>query len=444
MNLHSYIVPCLLISAIATFAASGNQTYTNTPPDCQPTDNKQDGNLKALFEINQTSLSADNPGLLKVKQVFDAFFAQGETVDSVTISGSASIDGPLPYNDKLARQRAEMIGNYLIDDCNVPKSRIVVKSTGENWPLFLKLIDNCLSEDQIAQINALLSAGYGVDQIERKLRVLDNGSVWQILKKKVFSEMRVVKVDVDTAKGTHAVITIGDSNDVVESTIVESTPEPENAVLVEEAAEVVELVSTPSEPEPEPQPESEIVPPSVTADPYHWYLKTNLPAWALLVSNIQAEMDVASHFSVMLPIYYSGWNYFRSNLKLRLFTVLPEARYWLKSENQGLFFGVHAGFSYYNYATPGELRYQDRDGHHPAYGGGLTVGYRLPIRKTSPWQFEFSAGYGIYHLDYDKFQNSPNGLLVGHNKRMFYGIDNVAVTLSYRFNMTRKRKGGDK
>lgn len=122
--------------------------------------------------------------------------------------------------------------------------------------------------------------------------------------------------------------------------------------------------------------------------------------------------------------------------------MLPEARYWLKSENQGVFFGAHAGFSYYNYATPGKLRYQDRDGNHPAYGGGLTVGYRLPIRRSSPWQFEFSAGFGIYHLDYDKFNNSPNGLLVGHGKRTFYGVDNVAVTLSYRFNMTRKRKGG--
>lgn len=439
MNLYSYIVSCMLMSATATYAASDNPSFANTPPHYQSIDNKQDNNLGALFEINKASLNADNPGLLKIKQLLDSLYAQGENIDSVTVIGSASIDGPLPYNDRLAYQRAEMIGNFIVADCNVPKSRIIIKSAGENWSLFLKLIDNYLSAGQISRISNLLAAGYGVDQIERKLRTIDGGRVWQVLKKNVFNEMRLVTVDVDTASGTHASIIIGDNSDVVASTIVESTPETETIVQVEETEEIVEPTSAPVEPEPE----QEVAVSAVTSEPYHWYLKTNLPAWVLLITNIQAEMDVASHFSVMLPIYYSGWNYFRSDLKLRLFTVLPEARYWIKSQNQGLFFGAHIGFSYYNYAIPGELRYQDRDGHHPAYGGGLTVGYRLPIRESSPWQFEFSAGYGIYHLDYDKFQNRPNGLLVGQNERTFYGIDNVAITLSYRFNMTRKRKGGD-
>lgn len=356
------------------------------------------------------------------------------------MTGSASIDGPLPHNERLARQRAEMIADFLITGCNVPKSSVIVKSVGENWPLFYRLADNCVSQENIAKIKALHSSGYGVDQIERRLRALDNGSVWKVLKNNVFDKMRMVVVDVDTASGSHASIIIGDNNDVVGTTIGEATPE--DGSNTGEISEVGD--SSGSSAELSPAPETGTPAATEVDERYHWYLKTNLPAWALLVANIQAEIDVASHFSVMLPVYYSGWNYFRSNLKLRLFTVLPEARYWLKAENQGLFFGAHAGFSYYNYAIPGELRYQDRDGRHPAYGGGLTVGYRLPIRKSSPWQFEFSAGYGIYHLDYDKFNNSPDGLLVGRDIRTFYGIDNVAVTLSYRFNMTRERKGGGK
>lgn len=176
-------------------------------------------------------------------------------------------------------------------------------------------------------------------------------------------------------------------------------------------------------------------------EPYHWYLKTNLPAWALLIANIHAEMDVTEHMSVMLPIYYSGWNYFKSDLKFRIFAVLPELRYWIKPENQGLFVGAHFGMAYYNYAKGGDWRYQDHKKRTPALGGGVTLGYRLPIRSTSPWQFEFSVGCGVYHLDYDIFVNKHNGMQAGRRSRTFFGLDNAAVTLSYRFDQTRVRKG---
>lgn len=162
----------------------------------------------------------------------------------------------------------------------------------------------------------------------------------------------------------------------------------------------------------------------------------------MLIANIQGEMDIIDHLSVMLPVYYSGWNYFKSDLKLRAFVVLPELRCWVWPDNQGLFFGAHGGFAYYNYAKGGEWRYQDHNADTPAWGGGITIGYRLPVRESSPWQFEFSAGYGIYHLDYDIYVNRPNGLLAGRRKRTFFGVDNVAVTLSYRFDQKRMRKGG--
>lgn len=160
----------------------------------------------------------------------------------------------------------------------------------------------------------------------------------------------------------------------------------------------------------------------------------------MLVANAGAEMDVAPHFSVALPLYWSGWNYFSSDCMLRMFAVMPEGRYWLKAENKGWFATAHLGLAYYDYAKGGSKRYQDHDGNTPAYGGGIAVGYRMPLRHSSKWLLEFSAGYGIYHLDYDIYENRHNGLLIGRKKRTFYGIDNVGVSLCYRFDMNRKSK----
>jgi len=162
----------------------------------------------------------------------------------------------------------------------------------------------------------------------------------------------------------------------------------------------------------------------------------------MLVANVHGEIDLSRHWSVMLPIYYSGWNYFESTLKFRIFAVLPEARYWFSPVNDGFFAGVHGGFCYYNYADGGDIRYQDHSTDTPAWGGGVTIGFRTRLCDKNPFQVEFSLGAGVYHLDYDTFVNKPGGLHTGRYRRTFYGIDNVGITLCYRFDVKQKREGG--
>ena len=79
----------------------------------------------------------------------------------------------------------------------------------------------------------------------------------------------------------------------------------------------------------------------------------------MLLANIAVEFDCAPHWSVQLPIYYSGFNYFTSRRKFRTFAIIPEARYWFRSDNQGWFAGAHLGMAYYNIALGGTTRYQD-------------------------------------------------------------------------------------
>lgn len=171
----------------------------------------------------------------------------------------------------------------------------------------------------------------------------------------------------------------------------------------------------------------------------HLYIKTNVAAWALAISNLACEVDIAPHWSATLPIYYSAWNYGVHTLKFRTFSIMPEARYWLSRDNVGFFAGAHVGFAYYNFAFNGDLRYQDHNGTSPAWGGGLNVGYRLALDKPQRWHIEFELGAGVYSLYYDTFYNVHNGKLSDTYKDVYYGIDNVGITLSYRFDLDSKR-----
>jgi hypothetical protein len=210
---------------------------------------------------------------------------------------------------------------------------------------------------------------------------------------------------------------------------------------------VVEVV------EPEPadtakvEPDTAIVVP-VIPEPEVWvpklYLKTNAVGLGMAIANAGVEVDLARHWSVGLHTYYSAWNYFKSTIKFRTFAVQPEVRYWFSDENDGFFAGAHLGLLYYNFAFDGDYRYQDHDGTSPALGGGLSIGYRLPISKNNRWRVEFAVGAGVYDLNYDIFHNTPDvkdGLMTEESiKKTYWGIDQAAITFSYSFDL--KKKGG--
>lgn len=175
-------------------------------------------------------------------------------------------------------------------------------------------------------------------------------------------------------------------------------------------------------------------------------LKTNTLGWALGHFNIAAEVDLAKHWSVAVPFYYSGgFNYFKETIKFRGIVIQPEARYYLQ-DNDGLYFGVHAGLGWYNFAIDGDYRIQDHKGRRPAYGGGLGFGYTYNFKRNSNWGMEFAIGAGVYDAVYDKFYNEPNGHYAERAvRKTFVGIDNASVSFIYRLgNKLKERKEGRK
>lgn len=164
------------------------------------------------------------------------------------------------------------------------------------------------------------------------------------------------------------------------------------------------------------------------------YVKTNGVGLGLLIANAAVEMEVGNGMSVVLPVYFSGWDYFSHDLKFRTLGVQPELRYWLGG---GLFVGSHVTVAYYNLAWKRDYRIQDMDRGSPALGAGVSLGYRMPISDNSKWMVELACGWGGYYLRYNKFHNTHNGYMVDEVKRVYWGVDQLAVSLVYRFDLKR-------
>lgn len=170
-------------------------------------------------------------------------------------------------------------------------------------------------------------------------------------------------------------------------------------------------------------------------------LKTNVLSLPILVLNAGAEIQPFPHWSLSIPVYYSGLNWMSQNRKFRTLAFQPEVRYWLGDTFRGLFFNVHAVFGWYNVALGGDYRYQDHAHKSPTFGGGLGVGYKLAL-GTTRWGLEFGLGAGVLPLHYDYYYNIPNGRLAGEDTYTYWGPDQAFLSLTYtivkRDNRTRK------
>ncbi|MCM1336604.1 MAG: DUF3575 domain-containing protein [Candidatus Amulumruptor caecigallinarius] len=178
---------------------------------------------------------------------------------------------------------------------------------------------------------------------------------------------------------------------------------------------------------------------SSTGSTCGWTLSTNAVEWGMFISNISGGYNFGRSWTAALSLHYSGINYMTSRRKFRTFIVRPEMRWWPRAGYTGFFIDAHLEMAYYNFAlTSRRYRIQDRDGSHPALGGGLGVGYRLRL-GSGRWALEGQVGAGVYHLDYDRFYNRPNGQYVDTRRRTWFGIDNVALSIVYNFNPTTQR-----
>lgn len=214
--------------------------------------------------------------------------------------------------------------------------------------------------------------------------------------------------------------------------LVDKKPEPEIVrvpILIEEeepveveAFEIVEVAETPAVKVKEPF-------------RHNFYIKSNAVGWVLANANLGLEVDLCRHLSLAVPVYYSAMNYFSYKWKFRTLTVQPELRYWFGDQNDKFFIGAHFGMGYYDFAFNGSERYQDHDGNTPALGGGIAVGYRMPISRNKRWKVEFTVGAGAYRVHYDTFENVKDGPLTGTYKKTFIGIDQLSVGFSYNFNL---------
>ena len=74
-------------------------------------------------------------------------------------------------------------------------------------------------------------------------------------------------------------------------------------------------------------------------------LKTNVLFWGTTTPNAGVEVGIARQFTVEVWGAYNAWK-FSNDMKLNLYLIQPEARYWFCRKFEGHFVGVLRTFQY--------------------------------------------------------------------------------------------------
>lgn len=352
------------------------------------------------------------------------------TLDSITVSGYASPDGSLTKNKELSLRRAFSIISYLEKDCGIDPDIIVLGENIVPWDKFRDIISASAYpwRSDALRIVSTGSDDNVVDNTRRmnRLKKLAGGKAWSVLKEDILPLLRSAIV---------VTVITRDAAPAAEPKAAE--PEAEVTETEQSAADMAQEAASENTAATLPAEAPEAISPFC---PKEWRLSTNAIEWGLLISNLQGEWDFSCHWSLNMSLHYSAVNYFTSTRKFRTFILRPELRYWPGSNHHGLFVDGHVQMAAYNFAlSRWKYRIQDVDGKHPALGGGIGIGYRLPLGKSGRWSVEAAADVGVYHLKYNRFENRHNGQLVDTHSRTWCGIDNVAISIVYNLSNALSR-----
>ena len=321
-------------------------------------------------------------------------------LDSILVISGTSPEGSLRLNERLARERLaavlsavqEAFSGKIAGEDSVT---FVTDSRVGEWSDLIAGVEADTSSVLRAEILSVLLDG-NIARLGKERTLRSRGGVWNYLKANAFPDGRATTVSI---RRKHHIEKMGKLPEITSGVTYNNIQQLQHSRRIGNTSSNAHPVNT-----------ADAVR-SVPADRLRKItVKSNVLALGLLIGNAAVEADITDNLSFQLPVYYSALNYFTSTVKFRTFAVQPELR-WNFTKPDGLFVGAHFGLAYFNLAANGNWRIQTHDGNKPLIGGGLSVGYRLPISKDRRWNVEFVLGAGAYRFHYDKFYNEPNGAL---------------------------------
>ncbi|MBR2136067.1 MAG: hypothetical protein IJ855_07605, partial [Bacteroidales bacterium] len=164
---------------------------------------KEKGALYVNFEVGKHILKYNfrNNGevLDKIVDITSKVMADARNqVSKIQIVGLASIEGGYQLNQRLALNRAVALQKYLQERINIPDEMFDAQGGAEAWSEFKDQVNDLLLEGgnselnpkELQQIIDIINSEGNLDRREAKIKSLNKGRTFQILKRHILADQR--------------------------------------------------------------------------------------------------------------------------------------------------------------------------------------------------------------------------------------------------------------
>ena len=431
---HIAILALVLFFLVSAFAPPGFAAATGTQKhDADENTCTAGDSILIYFSLDQTDvrpyMEQNHEETASFIESLKEAYASGR-LKKIEIRAYSCLIGTNLSCNNVAHRRAQSLADYIIANSGIPSRFVHIEQTGIGWDTLAGLVrddmdvpgrDNVLKALSDTPVWIFDSEGKVIGGKKKQLMEIRGGRAFAYMREHFFEKMR------------YALATFSITAPVSEQEPITFTEQaPATAPATEEAPATVPqetpatVTQEPAETDAAAATEKSRMKREEFWETSKIWLKTNIPYWGLVVPNIAAEVRLADHWSLDIPVFYSPFTVANS-YRFRVFAMQPSIRYWLKPEMKGHFFGVHLTGGSFNIAVDNKFRYQDTDG---VWGAGIDYGYALKFSRH--WGMEFNIGVGYLWTKYQTFYNVENGAPFSTDTKNYFGITRVGISLIYK------------
>jgi len=334
------------------------------------------------FQVNRTELQPDDPFIkLYREQLVPWLKSQDMELRWVFIKGAASPEGPYDNNVRLSRGRTQRLIEFMNREMGEPMSEqfLTAQNIVEDYGLLVKKMQQAADRDY-ARVRDVWQECHGDEACcKQRLMALDNGQLWQRLKNQYFPGLRQARVVLWFTR---------------------------NKPIMEEAKLLLfpkEVIETPNIKLDIPAPELKYARRHLIA------ARTNLVHDLLYVpqfgfaygANIQLEYyPLDGHYTYNAGFTFTNHRHWQDNKFFQIRDLQLELRRYFRGGGVflGPYLGLYAEGTVYGIGFSKSKGWQGEGG-----GGGVSLGYTMPLNRKGSLRLELSASVGFFYTRYDPY-----------------------------------------
>ena len=413
------------------------------------------------FPVGSAYIPYSDPGFRNVVKEVEKLKDGYEVCCLLVIRGSASPEGGVKNNTRLAHQRAKALVKVLSKYIPLPDSLVEERYINEDYAGLRRLMEEKPTAYS-QQVLSILKKYKDQDaQAKQALQRLNGGKTWRLLLRDYFPELRASRLVLFVSK--KGSIPLGVPADIAGGTKVPADLQSagKQAVTNEQAsvdtiaADTLLTADCKSAAPPTGQ-DGLQVEARPSAHP-GLNIKTNLlydlalfvPKFGYAPTpNLAIEyLPKSGHITPVLELTWSPWRNDNRSKTWIIHNFLLEGRYYIIGDAfTGHYIAAYTNLGTYDLQFNSTKAYL-ADKWGKTYGFGLGWGYVKRFTSESRWKWEVNAALGFLHSDYDKYHDAESWAEPGNtyfnwhenpadyhrykNHLNYWGVTRLGFSISY-------------